>query len=221
MDTTMELDELKHAWQALGRQLERQEAIQWQLLRERKLERVRHGLRPLVWGQVLQMLLGLGLIALGVACWTGNAGVPGLFWSGVLVHAFGVAHVALGGITLGLVGTIDYSAPVLRIQKQMARLRSVYAVNANVCGPPWWVMWVLVVVAFAGLGPADPAGGTPLWIRLALALGVAGWLATYALAWLVRRRARRAGREGGLVEDSGAIRRGRALLDEIAEFERG
>ena len=115
MDTTMELDELKHAWQALGRQLERQEAIQWQLLRERKLERVRHGLRPLVWGQVLQMLLGLGLIALGVA----------------------------------------------------------------------------------------------------------GWLATYALAWLVRRRARRAGREGGLVEDSGAIRRGRALLDEIAEFERG
>ena len=110
---------------------------------------------------------------------------------------------------------------MLRIQKQMARLRSVYAVNANVCGAPWWVMWVLVVVAFAGLGPADPAGGTPLWIRLALALGVAGWLATYALAWLVRRRARRAGREGGLVEDSGAIRRGRALLDEIAEFERG
>ena len=33
MDTTMELDELKQAWQALGRQLERQEAIQRQLLR--------------------------------------------------------------------------------------------------------------------------------------------------------------------------------------------
>ncbi len=105
MDTTMELDELKHAWQALGRQLERQEAIQWQLLRERKLERVRHGLRPLVWGQVLQMLLGLGLIALGVACWTGNAGVPGLFWSGVLVHAFGVAHVALAPQGLVLLRT--------------------------------------------------------------------------------------------------------------------
>ena len=45
MDTTMELDELKSAWQVLGRQLERQEALQWQLLRERKLEHVRRGLR--------------------------------------------------------------------------------------------------------------------------------------------------------------------------------
>jgi hypothetical protein len=49
---------------------------------------------------------------------------------------------------------------------------------------------------------------------------VAGWLGTYALSWLSSRRARRAGREGGLLDESGAIRRGRALLDEIAEFER-
>lgn len=220
MDTTMELDELKNAWQVLGRQLERQEALQWQLLRERKLEHVRRGLRPLAWGQALQFLLGIGLIVLGVACWTRNVAVPGLFWSGVLVHAFGVAHVALAGITLGMIGTFDYSAPVLRIQKQMARLRCVYAASANVCGAPWWVMWVLVVVAFAGLGRVDPAAGTPLWIQISLALGVAGWLGTYALSWLSSRRARRAGREGGLLDESGAIRRGRALLDEIAEFER-
>jgi len=220
MDTTMELDELKTAWQALGRQLERQEAIQWQLLRERKLERVRHGLRPLVWGQVLQILLGIGLIVLGVACWSRNPDVPGLFWTGVLVHAFGVAHAALAGITLGLVGSIDYSAPVLRIQKQMARLRRFHAVNSNVCGAPWWVMWVLVVVAFAGLGEARPTAGTPLWIQLSLALGIVGWLGTYALAWWARRRARIAGRDGGLVDESLSIRRGRALLDELAEFER-
>lgn len=221
MDTTMELDELKNAWQALGRQLERQETLQWQLLRERKLEHVRRGLRPLAWGQALQFLLGIGLILLGVACWTRNTDVPGLFWSGLLVHAFGVAHVALAGITLALIGTFDYSAPVLRIQKQMAQLRRVYAINANVCGAPWWVMWLLVVLAFAGLGEVEPAAGTPLWIQLSLALGVAGWLATYALGWFAHRRARRAGREGGLIDESDAIRRGRALLDEIAEFERG
>ena len=213
MDTTMELDELKHAWQALGRQLERQEAIQWQLLRERKLERVRHGLRPLVWGQVLQMLLGLGLIALGVACWTGNAGVPGLFWSGVLVHAFGVAHVALGGITLGLVGTIDYSAPVLRIQKQMARLRSVYAVNANVCGAPWWVLWVLVVIGFAGLSPTHVAGPTPLWIWISLGIGILGTLATWL--WAAKAARKPDSLYARLDDGTDGIRRSLRLFDEI------
>ena len=43
----MELDELRHAWQALGRQLEQQGAVQRELLRERRLERMRRGLRPL------------------------------------------------------------------------------------------------------------------------------------------------------------------------------
>ena len=41
METSMEPDELKHIWQALGRQLERQEAINLQLFREKKLERAR------------------------------------------------------------------------------------------------------------------------------------------------------------------------------------
>ena len=52
----MELDELKAAWQVLGDRLERQEAIQWQLLRDRKLDRVRASVRPLVWGQALQAM---------------------------------------------------------------------------------------------------------------------------------------------------------------------
>ena len=42
-----------------------------------------------------------------------------------------------------------------------ALLRRFHAINATVCGAPWWVMWVLVVVGFAGLGPVDPAAGTP------------------------------------------------------------
>ena len=54
----MELDELKAAWQVLGDRLERQEAIQWQLLRDRKLDRVRASVRPLFWGQALQAMLG-------------------------------------------------------------------------------------------------------------------------------------------------------------------
>lgn len=219
----MELDELKQAWQTLGRQLERQDAIQFQLLRDRKLERARRSLRPLFWGQLLQMLLGIGLVLLGIACWSRNTDLPALFWTGVAVHAFGVAHVALAGLTIALIGTIDYAAPVLKIQKQAALLQRFYAFNANACGAPWWVMWVLVVVAFAGLGDVDPAAGTPAWIAASFWIGVAGLLATWGWTLWSCRRNRGTDRadEGTSKADGGdGIRRARRHLDEIARFEK-
>lgn len=218
----MELDELKQAWQTLGRQLERQDAMQFQLLRDRKLEHARRSLRPLVWGQLLQMLLGLGLVLLGVACWSRNTDAPALLWTGIAVHAFGVAHIALAGITIGLIGTIDYAAPVLKIQKQAALLQRFYAFNANACGAPWWIMWVLVVVAFAGLGEVDASAGAPPWIAISLGIGLAGLLATWG--WVLWRwyggRGRPQRDEGCNVADGGdGIRRARSHLDEIARFE--
>lgn len=218
----MELDELKQAWQAIGQRLERQQDIQWQLLRDSKLDRVRRHLRGLFWGQALQMLLGIGLIVLGVACWTRNTDVPGLLATGLVVHAFGVVTVAMAGITIALAGSVDYSAPVMAIQKRMALLLRFFTLNANVCGAPWWIMWVLVVVAFAGLGEVDPAAGTPTWIVASLAIGLVGLLATWG--WMASRRSRTTppGRDGACnVADGGdGIRRGQRLLDEIARFER-
>ena len=102
----MELDELKAAWQVLGDRLERQEAIQWQLLRDRKLDRVRASVRPLFWGQALQAMLGIGLLVLGVACWGRNTDVPGLFATGIVLHAFGVVTMVMAIITMSLIGTM-------------------------------------------------------------------------------------------------------------------
>ncbi len=224
MDTTMELDELKQAWQTLGHRLDRQETIQWQLLKERKLDRVRGHLRPLLWGQALQFALGVGLIVLGVACWTRNIHVPGLLAAGIIVHAFGVVTAVMAGLTVALAGSIDCSAPVLRIQKRMAQLLRLQTLNSSVCGLPWWVMWVLVVVAFSGLGEVDPAAGTPAWIALSLGVGVAGLLGTWAWAAWSGRRGRgsrlAAAVDRSVADGSDGIRRGQRLLDEIAEFER-
>ncbi len=212
----MELDELKAAWQNLDRRLQQHDAINLQLLKETKLEKARGSLRPLVWGQTLQLLLGIGLIAMGVACWTRNTGVPGLLVTGILVHAFGIATTVAAGITLGLVGKIDYSAPVLKIQKQMSMLLRFYTLNANVCGLPWWFMWVLVVVAFAGLGPVDPQAATPTWIWVSLAIGaVAGCFHLWWMRW----RMRPARTDAYVADGADGIRRGQRLLDEIAQFE--
>lgn len=219
----MELDELKQAWQTLDRHLARQHDIQWQLLRDRKLDKVRDHLRPLFRWQAMQMLLGIGLILLGVACWTRNTDVPALLASGLLVHAFGVATTAMAGITIALAGNIDYSAPVLQIQKQMARLLRVYKFNADLCGAPWWIMWLPIVVALAGLRPPDPAVGASAWLVGSAIGGTVGLLGTWAWAlWNCRRRreAAPADEPASLADGADGIRRGRRLLDEIARFER-
>lgn len=217
----MEPDELKAAWQDLGRRLERHDAINLRLLRESRLDKLRGSLRPLFWGQLLQFLLGIGLIALGVGCWTRNTGIPGLLAAGIVVHAFGALTAAASGITLGLMGSIDYSAPVLEIQKRFALLKRFYTLNGIVCGLPWWIMWVPVVVAFAGFGEHPPHGGTPLWIWINLGIGVFGLLATWGFyLWSQKSGHSRLAKALRDTAAGASLRRAQALLDEVREFER-
>ena len=219
MENIMEPDELKAAWQLLGRQLERHDSINLQLLRENKLDKARSSLRPLLWGQVLQIALGLFLLLLGIACWKRNLHLPGYLIAGILVHAYGVACIVMAGITLGLIGGIDYSAPVLKIQKQLTTLRRFYVFSGLAVGLPWWIMWVPVVLAFAGLAERPSAAATPLWIWISLGVGALGLLAT----WGFHRWSHRPGRaEFGRKLDHSltghSLRKAQALLDEVRDF---
>lgn len=220
----MELDDLKLAWQTLGSQLERQQQVQWELLRAHRLDRARAHLRPLLWVQALQFLLGIGLVVLGVACWTRNPDVPGLLAGGLLVHGFGLVTAVMAALTIALATQVDYAAPVLRIQRQMARLLRLFELNARVCGAPWWIMWLPVVVAFAGLSPGAPSAGTPAWIGISLVIGIAGLLGTWAWsAWSIWRLRGGPDTTQGVrcAADGGdGIRRAQRILDEVARFER-
>src|SRR5690606_17837563 len=138
MQNMIDIDDLRWAWQRLGEQMERSESIQLQLLREARLARARRSLRGLYIGQSLQLLLGVGLVVLGVACWTRNVDVAGLLAAGIIVHAFGLLTAVMAGLVLVLAGTIDYSLPVLRIQKRMALLLRLQTLNSSACGLPWW-----------------------------------------------------------------------------------
>ena len=55
----MELDDMKLAWQTLDRRLELRNALDMDLLRERKLDKMKSGLRPLLFGQAIQLAAGL------------------------------------------------------------------------------------------------------------------------------------------------------------------
>ena len=216
--TTMELDELKSTWQSLDRRLQLDNALRLEDLRERKLDRARGNLRPLIFGVAVQALLGIGLIVLGVACWQRNPDVPGLLLTGIVLHVFGVLNVAFAGIVCGLSASMDYAAPVLAIQKRLRLLLRVQVLNSNTCGAPWWIMWVLVVAGFAGLSPDLVAGPTPAWIQASLAIGLVGMLATWA--WTARAsRKQREGLYARMDDGADGIRRSLGLLDEIDRFE--
>lgn len=217
MDTTMELDDFKTAWQTLDARLARHDQLQLELLRERRLDQTRRNLRPLHIGLLFQALLGIGLVLLGVACWKRNLDVSGLLASGIALHAFGVLNIAFAGILTGLAAGINLAAPVLAIQKRLRLLLRLQTLNSNLCGAPWWIMWVVVVIGFAGLSPT-PVTTTPAWIWISLGLGVVGTLATWA--WAARAARKPDSLHARIDDGTGGIRRSLHLLDDLQQFER-
>jgi hypothetical protein len=221
MESIMELDELKSAWQALDRQLQRQNAMKLDALRERRLGRTRGSLRPLWFGQVAQMLFGLLFVLLAALLWSSDPQGAAVIAAGVAVHAYGVATIVAAGVVLGQLGRIDYAAPVLDIQKQLARARTLYVRSGMVAGLPWWGLWVLVLMVLAGLGDIDLLARAPAMVWTGLGIGLAGLAGT----WWFHCWVRQPGREAWALRSEsamtgGSLRRAQAHLDEIARFER-
>ena len=103
METTMEFDDMKAAWQTLDRRLEQQHALNLQLFRDSRADKARSRLRPLFWGQMAQILFGGLMILLGVSVWNSHRDVTHLLISGIIVHVYGVVAIVLAGVTLGMI----------------------------------------------------------------------------------------------------------------------
>jgi hypothetical protein len=224
MDITMELDDLKQAWRTLDHRLQQQNALALQAYRDRRTDKARRHLRPLFWGQVAQLLFGLLFVLLAAALWMSPLPrvSPAVVAAGVVVHAYGIAVVVASGIVLGLIRRIDYGAPVLAIQTQLAQLRRAYVIGGMVAGLPWWLLWMLPLMVLAALG-GNESGLMWLigWFWVGAAIGIAGLLGT----WWFHRWARRPGREqlAKRLDDSlsgASLRKAQRQLDELRQFER-
>lgn len=214
----MELDELKLAWRTLDARLQQQESLALHAFHDRQSRRARLGLRPLFWGQLIQMLFGVAVLLLGVGIWTSTDGIPALIAAGLVLHVYGIAVVIASGMTLGFMQKIDYTAPVVTIQRQLAQVRRCYVIGGMVTGLPWWVLWMVPPLVFAHLGGHT---GSMAWLVPAAAISVAGLLGT----WWFHRWVRRPGREAlaRRMENSltgASLRKAQAALDEVRTFER-
>jgi hypothetical protein len=217
---SMELDEMKQAWQKLNRRLDQQQALNLQLYRESRLDKLHHGLRPLVWGQSIQLAFGVLFMLAGTAYWTGHMEVAHQVVVGVMVQIFGVTMVAFAARVLWLVLEVDYAAPVVRIQRRLARLRAwrvrVEAPVFAVVGSFVWIPLFLMEVHWQT--------GVDIWARWPAFVGwlvVCGWV-SLALVLLVVLLAWRTGRMRWITDNAvgKAVRKAEAALEEITRFER-
>lgn len=220
----MELDEMKQAWQALGAQLARQNAIGLELVRGRQVDRLRRQLRPLLWGQALQIALGIAIMLWGISFWATHLGIWQAVACGVVMQLFGTLTLAFPIRLLAMQQGIDYAAPVVAIQRRLAQMRAWRVrVEAPVFAVLGGVIWLLALLMWAQY-EGDRVG---LSVFQSMRPGVLAWLLSTAAVsvgvvflarWLVRRLGHGRWLENALA--GGSIVKAEAVLAEIARFER-
>lgn len=212
----MELDDLKQAWQQLDQRFARQQALNTQWFVESRLDKLRYGLRPLVWGQVAQIALGTVVAVLAGSFWATRLHVTHLLVCGVLLHLYGLSLIGFAARNLYLIHGIDPAAPVLTIQRRLAELRA-WRVRVEgpfnaVAGCFVWILVLWVNLAWYGLDIwAD--GRSMAWMALSAGTGLAGLA---LLVWVMRRTG-----HGRRLEDHTAgksVQKAEALLAEIERF---
>ncbi|RDS83364.1 hypothetical protein [Dyella psychrodurans] len=218
----MELDEMKQAWLTLNQQLVRQQALNWQIFRSDQAERLRRKARPLVWGQSMQIVLGIALALWGISFWSTHLHIWPAMACGIAMQAFGTLAIIFPARVLSLVHAIDYAAPVLDIQRRVAQLRAwrvrVEAPVFAVLGSVIWIPAMLMLIQYgadgAGVDPWSHMSDSWLWLFLCGAVSLVVVGLAYALLRRLGYRRR--------LEDSfagNAVKRVEAMLEEIARFE--
>lgn len=220
----MELDDLKLAWKSVDRRLEQQHALELHIYRDSKVDKARAGLRPLFRGQIIQIICGAMVAIFGALFWTAHIGVFHLMVPGLIVHVYGILMIFFAARTLALIHRIDYSAPVVTIQKQITELSSFYVRHGMAVGLPWWVLWIPFMLVLFGFLGADIWAKTPSvrpWIYINAGVGVAGLLASWWFYTWARHPDRP--RLSKFVDDNvtpSSLKRAQHFLDEIAQFEK-
>ena len=218
----MELDDLKTAWAELDRKLATTQAAVARLHTERTADRTRAALRPLQWKLVWELFEGIAAAVLMGMYLANNFDETRFAVPGLILHALAVLSIVATVWQMVLAARIDYTAPVLAIQQQLARLR------AARCRAWFWVLvlsplvWPLVViVGVRGLGGGDvyAACGVP-FVLGNVAFGLVFALIVWGVArvWAAKRpvSAWREWVRDGLAGTS--LTRAKKHLREAAEF---
>jgi serine/threonine-protein kinase len=171
----MELDDLKTAWRELDQRLERHNALNWRLVQELKRDRTQSALRPLTRLLVYELLSGI-VAALLVGAFLGeHFRDPWYAIPAIVLHVVAVFTIGVAIWQLAWLGRIDYSAPVVAIQHDLAQLGTMRIRTTRwllLLAPLLWTP--LAIVAAQGLFGFDVYQEFGLaWVGANLAFGLA------------------------------------------------
>jgi len=174
-------DENSQGNEATMASVEQQERAGRLLLTRRQLmERVEQSLQPLLRGQLLQVLIGVALIALGVYCWARNLDILHRVVCGVILHVYGVLVISQGALVYTRLKRIDYAKPVDDIRTGLDSVRAAYLRAGVIVGFVWWLMWIPVAVAIGVDAVLHPNS-----LVVSLVVGVSGLLVSVWMYWRV------------------------------------
>jgi serine/threonine-protein kinase len=145
-EENLERDELKLAWRMLEARLEREHAPNLGRFRHERLPRVRNALWPIAAAQAIQLLLGALMFVWFALFWTEHRALPHLLALGAIGQLWSAALVGLAVAQLVGVARVDYSAPVLAIQKHIAALRAQRVRTAPFLMVSGCLMWLPVTL---------------------------------------------------------------------------
>jgi hypothetical protein len=217
----MELDELKASWQRLDQRVQLLTAMNRRLVIDTVVRKARWRLAPVIAGAVANVALGAFFAVAAGAFWTAHLDSPPVLISGITLHVLGIVFIVIGVGRLALARRVDFTRPVLEIQRSLASLQqweawSFHAVWAGCCILP---LAIAISVTMAAMGGN-------FWERASgyLLTNLVVWLAVAAaplLLYIVSRR--RGGTFAARMDSfltSHSIARAREIIDEIDEFAR-
>lgn len=219
----MELDELKLAWRSMEQRLDAAGQLGLQLYREDRTDRVRKTLRWLMAGQALQIAIWIAVVMVVAPFWIEHRAVPHLLVFGLVLHAYAVATIVGSALQLCVVARIDYSSPVLALQRRLTQLRTLRIWSTLLLGLPWWLLWTVgFVVGVKHWMGIDLYATAPRLVWANLAFGLAALAASVWFARHIARRARESGQPARFADDLAghSLRRAIGQLGELARFER-
>jgi hypothetical protein len=215
----MELDDLKASWQKLDRRIDELTAINRKLLAETVSRKARWRLAPVLIGAVLNILIGAWFAVIWGSFWAAHLARPVVAGAGIALHLASIGLVVIGVVRLVLVLRIDYTQPVLAIQRSLATLQEFEARSFHAV---WFGSWVLVpaalvalVMGFAGVDLWERAPG---YLLANFLVCLAGGLAPPLLHYWARRRNNRLAVWMDNFLLSHSLARARAAISEIDEF---
>ena len=172
----MELDDLKKRWEGLDAKLDAAVRLNRRVLDERVLDKAGKAMTRHVWALAAELALGIVAVLLTGSFVADHIREPRFLVPGLALHAFVIAQIAM--LVRQIVNTrgIDYSAPLVEIQRRIGMLRvsMIRTTTWTLLLSPllWAPLFIVALEGFFGVDAYVALGVRYIAANVALGMGV-------------------------------------------------